>query len=211
VWQIEALARAGFTDIVINVAHLPEQFVARLGDGRALGVNIAWSIEPTALESAGGIATALPLLPEGPAVIVSADVWSTFDYATLVAPAEAMACDPAAPRAHLVMVGNPPYHPRGDFAFGTPREGGQDARGRLASDGAPKLTYGNIGVYDLALFAELPRHAKIKLGPLLADWIARGIVSAEVHRGPWANVGTPSDLARLDTQLRELRATPAQS
>jgi MurNAc alpha-1-phosphate uridylyltransferase len=198
VWQIEALARAGLSDIVVNVAHLPERFIARLGDGRALGVRIAWSIEPTALETAGGIATALPLLPPGPAVIVSADIWSTYDYAPLVARAAAMARDATAPRAHLVMVANPPYHAAGDFAF-VAADGG--TQGRLALDGAPKLTYGNIGVYDLALFAELPRGVKLKLAPLLTDWIGRGLVSAEVHAGPWANVGTPADLAELDASL----------
>src|SRR5438552_16340933 len=64
VWQIEALARAGVRRIVINAAHLAGELVARLGDGRALGVSLVWSIEPEALEAAGGIATALPLLPE---------------------------------------------------------------------------------------------------------------------------------------------------
>ncbi len=107
VWQIEALARAGLSRIVINAAHLAGDLVDRLGDGRALGVSLAWSLEPEALETAGGIATALPLLPSGPAVIVSADVWSAFDYATLLPRAAAMAADAGAPRLHLVMVPNP--------------------------------------------------------------------------------------------------------
>ena len=118
VWQIEALARAGLRRIVINAAHLADDLVARLGDGRALGVSLAWSIEPEALETAGGIATALPLLPPGPAVIVSADIWSTFDYATLLPRAAAMARDDTAPRVHLVMVPNPAYHPAGRFRAG---------------------------------------------------------------------------------------------
>src|SRR5207237_5164040 len=117
VWQIEALARGGFCDIVINVSHHGQQLVDALGDGAALGVRIAWSIEAEPLETAGGVATALPLLPPGPALIVSGDIWTTFDYATLRARAAMMAGDAAAPRIHLVMVPNPLYHPAGDFVL----------------------------------------------------------------------------------------------
>jgi MurNAc alpha-1-phosphate uridylyltransferase len=204
VWQIEALARAGLREIVINAAHLADALVARLGDGRDLGVSIAWSLEPEPLETAGGIATALPLLPPGPALIVSADVWSAYDHAPLLRRAQAMAADGDAPRLHLVMVPNPRYHPAGDFAL-LARPGGAPAR--LALDGAPRLTYGNIGVYDTALFRELPRFTKLKLLPLFRDWIGRGLGSGELYEGPWTNVGTPDDLAGLDASLRQ-RAGP---
>jgi MurNAc alpha-1-phosphate uridylyltransferase len=200
VWQIEALARAGLRRIVINAAHLADQLVARLGDGRSLGVALSWSIEPEPLETAGGIATALPLLPPGPALIVSADVWCRFDYASLAPRAAAMVRDAAAPRVHLVMVENPAHHPAGDFVL---------ADGRITLAGGPRTTYGNIGLYDTALFRELPRMTKLKLTPLYHQWIARGIVSGELHSGPWANVGTPADLARLDATLRH--APPAGS
>jgi len=200
VWQVEALARAGLRNIVINAAHLAEDLVARLGDGRTLGVSLAWSIEPEALEAAGGIATALPLLPPGPALIVSADVWSTYDYATLLPRAAAMALDNAAPRVHLVMVPNPPYHPAGDFTL---VPGPADGVGHLALDGNPRLTYANIGVYDTALFRELPSGTKLKLLPLFRDWIGRGLASGERYDGPWANVGTPDDLASLDAAIRQ--------
>jgi len=113
VWQIEALARAGLRDIVVNAAHLAPRLVGALGGGEALGVRLAWSIEAEALEAAGGIATALPFLPAGPALVVSGDIWTEFDYATLVPRAEAMVRDASAPRAHLVMVPNPAYHPDG--------------------------------------------------------------------------------------------------
>ena len=166
--------------------------VVEMGDGDAFGVRIRWSIEHEPLETAGGIATALPLLPAGPALIVSGDIWTHFDYATLAARAEAMARSPAPPRVHLVMVPNPPFHPDGDFVL---------ADGRIAADGPGKLTFGSIGLYDTALLRELPRGVKLKLLPFYRDWIARGWVSGERYDGLWANVGTPSDLVLLDRSL----------
>jgi len=199
VWQIEALARAGFSDIVINVAHRGDLLIAALGDGAALGVRIRWSPEGEPLETAGGVATALPLLRPGPALIVSGDIWTSFDYASLAARIDTMANDPAAARAHMVMVPNPPYHPEGDFAL-------QDGRVALAT--RTRLTFGNIGIYDTALFAGLPRRVKLKMLPLYRDWIGRGIVSGERYDGPWANIGTPDDLRALDAML-EAAAAPA--
>ena len=190
-WQIEALARAGFRDIVVNVAHRAERMLEVIGDGAAFGVRIAWSREAEPLETAGGIATASPLLAPGPALIVSGDIWTRFDYAALVPCMKALAAN-ASRRAHLVMVPNPPYHAAGDFAL---------AGERLRLDGASRLTFGNIGVYDTALFRELPRGVKLKMLPLYRDWIGRGLVTGERYDGPWANVGTPADLAALDATL----------
>src|SRR4051812_42531592 len=178
VWQIEALVRAGFHRVVINAAHLAAELTAALGDGSAFGVHIDWSVEPEPLEPAGGIATALPLLPEGPVLVVAGDVYPAFDYAALRSTADTMALDAAAPRVHLLMVPNPPYHPRGDFAL--------EGR-RIHWDGPDRLTYGSIGIFDTALFRELPRLTRLKLLPLLHDWIARGLVSGERYDGPWAN------------------------
>jgi MurNAc alpha-1-phosphate uridylyltransferase len=191
-WQLEALARAGLTEVVINAAHLADRLVAALGDGRAFGVRIRWSLEPEPLEAAGGIVTALPLLPPGPVLVVSGDVWTAFDYATLLPRAERMARDASAPRAHLVMVPCTPELPRGDFAL---------AGERLVPDGE-RLVYGNIGLHDTTLFAGLPPATKMRMLPLWQDWIGRGLVSGERYDGPWANVSTPADLARLDERLR---------
>jgi MurNAc alpha-1-phosphate uridylyltransferase len=192
VWQIEALARAEFCDIAINVSHHAQQMMDVLGDGTALGVRIKWSVETEPLETAGGVATALPLLPRGPTLIVSGDIWTAFDYASLIQRAHAIAHDRTAPRVHLVMVPNPPFHPSGDFVL---------RDGMLAVDGGPKLTYGNIGVYDIALFAELPRGARLQMLPLFLAWIGRGIVSGERYDGSWTNVGTPDDLLALNARL----------
>jgi MurNAc alpha-1-phosphate uridylyltransferase len=192
-WQIEALARAGFRDIVVNVSHLADRVVAALGDGAAFGVTLRWSIEREPLEVAGGIATALPLLPRAPALIVSGDVFTSFDYASFRLRAVAMARDSTAPRVHLLLVPNPPYHPDGDFAL---------VDDRIALERQPRLTYASIGIYDTDLFRELPRGTKLKLLPYLQRWIADGRVSGETFAGMWANVGTPDDLAELDTALR---------
>jgi MurNAc alpha-1-phosphate uridylyltransferase len=191
-WQIEALAKAGFRDIVINAAHLASQLTAAVGDGGAFGVRIRWSLEPEPLETAGGIATAMPLLPPGPALIVSGDIWTQFDYAALLPRAAALAGKDAATRVHLVMVPNPHFHLDGDFAL---------VDGRIVAGVTGRLTFGNIGLYDTTLFRELPRGVKRKLLPLYQDWIARGWVSGERFDGPWANVGTPADLAALDHRL----------
>jgi MurNAc alpha-1-phosphate uridylyltransferase len=191
-WQIEALARAGFRDIVVNAAHLQEKFLDALGDGTAYGVRLHWSFERTPLEVAGGIATALPLLPPGPALIVAGDVFTAFDYRSFRERANAMARDATDARAHLVLVPNPPYHPNGDFAL---------VDGRVALEGTPRHTYASIGVYDTALFRELPRGSPQKLLPYLQRWIADGHVSGETFAGMWANVGSPADLAQLDAAL----------
>lgn len=209
VWQIEALARAGLTNIVINAAHLATRLTDALGDGSALGVSLRWSLEPEPLETAGGIATAMPLLPPGPALIVSGDVWSEFDYGALLPCARAIARDPAAPRVHLVMVDNPPYHPRGDFVLGN----GEPARLSLPIAHAEQATttYANIGLYDTALFRELPRGTKLRLLPLFRQWIAADIVTGERFAGAWANVGTPSDLRELDSTIRARTAVSMTS
>jgi MurNAc alpha-1-phosphate uridylyltransferase len=195
VWQIEALARAGHRDLVINVSHHADRLITRLGDGAALGVAIRWSREAEPLEVAGGIATALPLLPDGPVLVVSGDMWTSFDYATL-RERQAVMARAAQPGAHLVMVPNPSYHPQGDFSLDGDR---------LTLGDGPRLTFGNIALYHTALFAELPRGAKLKMLPLYQRWIAAGIATGERYDGPWANVGTPADLAALDARLRAQR------
>ena len=193
VWQIQRLVAAGFVDLVINVSHRAEMIVEALGDGSRFGCAIHYSRETEPLDVAGGIATALPLLGPGIALIVSADLYTEYAYATLRERAAAMA-GPKPSRLHMVMVPNPAYHAAGDFAL---------VDGRLALDGSDRRTYGNIGLYRAELFAELPQGTKLQILPLYRDWISRGWVSAELYTGPWANVGTAEELSRLDRALRQ--------
>jgi len=191
-WQIERLVSAGFNQIVVNVAHLGAQIEAALGDGARFGATLRYSRESEPLEVAGGIATALPLLGDGVALVVSADVYAEYDYASLRPRLAAMEASADAPHLHMVMVPNPAYHPDGDFVL---------RAGHLAQDGAPRLTFGNIALYRTSLFRELPRGEKIKMLPLYQDWIGRGWASGEIHTGRWANVGSPDELVRLDRLL----------
>jgi N-acetyl-alpha-D-muramate 1-phosphate uridylyltransferase len=182
-WLLEALARSGVRDIVINHAHLGHKIETALGDGRRFGVAIRYSPEAEALETAGGIAQALPLLGERPFLAVNSDVFCDFDFSALVT----HALD--GQLAHLVLVANPPHHPRGDFAL----------RGSQVSDaGDPKWTFSGIGLYRPALFASVKPGSKGQLATLLRAAMARGLVSGEVYRGEWHDVGTPMRLAELN-------------
>lgn len=195
VWQIERLAAGGWRDIVINTGWLGAQIPAALGDGSAFGVRLRYSPEPSeAYETGGGIATALPLLGEAPFVAVSADIYTTFDYARLPSVARSIADDPQRTAAHLVLTPNPEHNRAGDMAL--------DAEGRIRREG-DRLNYGNIGVFHPALFADRPREQAWKLFPWLYGAADAGRVSGEVFSGPWHNVGTPEQLAALDAQGRD--------
>ncbi|WNC89349.1 nucleotidyltransferase family protein [Paraburkholderia sp. FT54] len=197
VWQIERLAQAGFRTIVINYAWLGEQIEATLGDGSRWQVQLRYSAEREALETAGGIVQALPLLEDDGAsevfVAVSGDVYADFDYATLNARAEKLQALPE-PGMHLVMVPNPAFHPNGDFAL---RDDGA-----LSLDAQPRFTFGNIGLYDTRMFRNLPSGTRRALTPYYRDTIARGLASGELYEGLWENVGTPAQLGELDQRLR---------
>ena len=180
---IESLARAGVRNIVINHAHLGHLIEDALGDGGRLGVAIRYSAEVEALETAGGIAKALPLLGTDPFLSVNGDIFCDFDFTPLVS--HPLGRD----LAHLVLVANPPHHPRGDFAL----------RGsRVLEAGDPMCTFSGIGLYQPALFASVKPGAKGQLAPLLRAAMARGLVSGELHRGEWHDVGTPQRLAELN-------------
>ncbi len=198
VWHIERLVRAGITEIIINHAHLGAQIEAALGDGSQFGAQIRYSPEGTALETAGGIAYALPMLGDEPFAVVNGDIYCDYDFTHL--PERAAALQGRGDAAHLVLVNNPAQHPHGDFHLhdgcllptNDPRLTTNDS----------KLTFSGIGLYQPALFANIARGTKAPLAPLLRAQIALGKVSGEHFTGRWVDVGTPQRLEELDKELR---------
>jgi N-acetyl-alpha-D-muramate 1-phosphate uridylyltransferase len=189
VWHMERLAKVGIREIVINHAHLGDQIEALLDDGSAWGVSIRYSEEPPgALETAGGIANALPLLGERPFLVVNGDIWCDLDFASLPPLA-------ANDLAHLVLVPNPPHHPNGDFDLQSGRV--------LGVPGVPgRLTFAGIGLYRPELLTSIERGKPAKLAPLLREAMAANRVSGQIHTGRWVDVGTPDRLAALDAEVR---------
>ena len=196
VWQVERLVRAGYDELVINVSYRATQIMDALGDGARFGARIVYSPEAEPLESGGGLAWALPLLGEGPVLVVAADVYSEFDYAGLVAPRAAIAAA-AGTLMHLVLVPNPPFRPQGDYALSA-----AGMPGRVRLEGAPRWTWAGIGLFHTNLLREIPFGKKIPLLPYFAQWIGRGLASGEVYAGVWDNVGTPEQLRQLDVKIR---------
>ncbi|MFN0313857.1 MAG: N-acetylmuramate alpha-1-phosphate uridylyltransferase MurU [Burkholderiales bacterium] len=190
-WHIEALRAAGFGEIAINHAWLGGQIEAYLGGGERFGVRIRYSSEGTALETAGGIAKALSLLDGESFVVVNGDIFTDFDFASLLPKTAA----PALPStsAHLVLVSNPAHNAKGDFAL----EGE-----RVLSTPAPPYTFSGIGVYRRSFFANIVPGTRAALGPLLKQAIARGEITGCKYDGLWLDVGTPERLAQADVLAR---------
>jgi N-acetyl-alpha-D-muramate 1-phosphate uridylyltransferase len=187
VWHLLALARAGIREVVINLSWLGAQLRDALGDGSQFGVSIAWSDEgPVPLETGGGIFHALRLLGADPFLVVNADIWTDIDFGRL-------ALEPDA-HAHLVLIPNPPHHPRGDFGL----EGD-----RVVNRETGRLTYTGVGVYSREFFAGCTA-GRFPLLPLLNRAIAAGRARGEVHRGQWCDVGTAERLASLSARLSAL-------
>jgi MurNAc alpha-1-phosphate uridylyltransferase len=183
---IEALARSGIREIVINHAHLGHMIEAALGDGGRFGVAIRYSREAEALETAGGIAQALPLLGDRPFLAVNGDLFCDVDFSALARTALEQDL------AHLVLVANPPHHPQGDFALNSTR---------VAETGKSKLTFGGIGLYRPELFSSIRPGSKGQLATLLRAAMARGLVAGEMHGGVWHDVGTPARLFALNERV----------
>ena len=193
-WLLERLVRAQFGEFVVNVSHLGAMIENALGDGAAFGARIRYSREAQPLETAGGIAAALPLLGDEPFLVVNADVYTDFDFARLRADATGLSRDGML--AHLVLVRNPPHHPSGDFGL---------ENGRIVHDSEERFTFSGIGVYHPQLFAPVARGTKHQLAVLLREPVAARRVSGERYDGEWIDVGTPERLAALDRLLAAVR------
>lgn len=184
-YHIQALAKAGFEELVINHAWLGEQIEAHLGTGDRFGMRIRYSPEGEPLETGGGIHRALPLLGEEPFAVINGDIWTDYDFAALKRPLAGL--------AHLVLVDNPAHHPSGDFAL---------ADGRVGEGGAvdARLTYSGIALLSPRLFDGCSAGA-FKLAPLLRRAMAAGSVGGEHHHGRWIDVGTHERLAEVERIL----------
>ena len=191
VWHLERLAAAGFKEIVINHAHLGALIEQTLGDGSQWGLQIQYSPEPPgALETAGGIATALPLLGDDPFLVVNGDVYCDFDFGHFFR----LTGEGWKPSAHLVMVANPAHHTGGDFSL--------DGASVIYANGEQTFTYAGIGVFSPVFFADIKPGTVMKLRPLLDAAIAAGTLTGERFAGHWVDVGTPQRLAELDLELK---------
>ena len=185
-WHLEALAAAGVRQVVINTAWLEDQFAAVLGDGARWGLSIRYSMEGRdhggALETAGGIAKALPLLVQ-PGLdsfwVVSGDVFlPRFPFAA----EDAARFAASATLAHLWLVSNADHHPGGDF--------GIDEARALATDAPPRATWASVGLFRAAMFDGVAPDRPLKLRPLLDSALAAGRLGAQRWHGRWIDVGT---------------------
>ena len=186
VWHLENLAKAGFKQIVINHAHLGSQIEAALGDGSQWGLQISYSPEKKALETAGGIAYALTMLTKNgsenePFLVVNGDTFTDIDFAKIKLARNML--------AHLMLVDNPPQHSQGDFSIDN---------GLLINQGEPMHTFSGVGVYHPSLFASIKRGDAAKLAPLLRQAIAENKASAQYYQGVWHDIGTPERLQALN-------------
>lgn len=180
-WHLEALARAGVREVVINLSWLGDSIRNTVGTGERYGLQVQYSQEPAgALEVGGGIFQALPLLGTAPFIVVNGDTYTELDFARLSAAPGAL--------AHLVLVPNPVHHPRGDFAF---------QGGKVLESGEPRYTYSGIGVYHPELFAQCAA-GRFPLLPLLRAAIAARRLSGELYAGLWTDVGTAERLEVLN-------------
>jgi MurNAc alpha-1-phosphate uridylyltransferase len=186
--HLARLARAGFREAVVNVSHLADRIIAHYAGGAPGGIAIQWSREAEPLETAGGIGLARGLLGEAPFLVVNADIWCDYDFATLH---EFALRDRL---AHLVLVPNPPWHEAGDFTL---------VDGKVGNAAAPRYTYTGISVLSPRLVAGVAAGQKAQLAPLWRAAAVRGEVSGELYGGYWNDVGTPQRLADLKARLEQ--------
>ncbi len=185
-WHLERLAASGCREAVINVSHLAQQIVDYVGDGQSFGLRVAYSREAEPLETAGGIAQALPLLGTAAFLLVNADIYCEADFRPL------LSADLGTMLAHLMLIPNPPHRAQGDFSL----------RARLVgNEGAPRYTYSGLAVISPQLLATVRRGEKAPLAPLLRSAADEHRLSGEVFGGLWQDVGTAERLAELESEL----------
>ncbi len=187
IWHIENLAKSGFKEIIINIAYLGYKISQELGDGSKWGVKIIYSDEQKegALESAGAIIKALPLLGKETFLVVNADIWCDYRFDK--------SFDLADDLAHLILVDNPPHNIKGDFGV---------ENGRVLNEADEMFTFSGIGYYSPKLFETL-RYGKLALAPLLRDAISKNMVSGSLHVSIWHDIGTPQRLEDINRRYND--------
>ena len=185
---IEALIKADFNDLVINLSHLGQQIQDEIGNGARFNATIQYSPEgDTGLETAGGIMHALPLLGTEPFLVVNGDIATNFPFSSLK--------NQVIDLAYLVLVKNPEHHPQGDFGL----------KNTIIQNNADiKYTFSGIGIYHPGLFANTPP-GKTRLAPLLRQAVENNRITGELYTGFWADIGTQERLEEIDCYYQNMR------
>ena len=184
-WHLEKLSATGFQDIIINICYLPAMIKNFVGDGSSWGLNVTYSEENPALETAGGIKNALPYLGDEPFAVINADIFSNFDYAKLRLINLDKTCD-----GYIVLVENPEHNQTGDF--------GLSDNNYVVLNSENLHTFSGIAVYHPRLFNSLKKGFRMQLLPLLKTSISNSLIKGELFKGMWSDVGTPKRLALIN-------------
>ncbi len=180
------LAKAGFKEVIINVAWLGQQIIETIGYGDKYNLNIVYSNEgDQALETGGGIYHALPLLGSEPFLVINGDIWTSYPFENLYDFS-------LQEKAHLVLVNNPEHHLSGDFFI---------SENKLTDKGEEKFTYSGIGVYSADFFNGGGEQKKYPLAPMIKQYISENKISGELFPGEWMDIGT---CQRLDELVRQI-------
>jgi MurNAc alpha-1-phosphate uridylyltransferase len=188
VWHLEKLAKANFEEVIINHAHLGEMIETYVGDGSRWNLKITYSREGSPLETAGGIKKALPLIGDQPFLVVNADIYTDFNFAT-IKNRNLNDC-----KGHLVMVKNPKQHPDGDFFL---------QNNQIELEGKERLTFSGIAIYQPKIFEDINIEPVAKLAPILKKLIDTKCISGEAYQGLWFDIGTPERLNEVNLFLKE--------
>ena len=188
VWHLEKLAKANFEEVIINHAHLGEMIEAYVGDGSRWNLKITYSREGSPLETAGGIKKALPLIGDQPFLVVNADIYTDFNFAT-IKNRNLNDC-----KGHLVMVKNPKQHPDGDFFL---------QNNQIELEGKERLTFSGVAIYQPKIFEDIKIEPVAKLAPILKKLIGAKCISGEAYQGLWFDIGTPERLNEVNLFLKE--------
>ena len=190
--HLKKLKEVGFKRIVVNVAYKAQQIIAHVKNNPTSGLEIVFSEEASALETAGGIANALGLINSPVFPVINADIFSDYDYANFFIHANNLSSSTQY-AAHVILVDNPDHNRNGDFRFKS---------GKLSKEGKP-MTFTGMGIYRSDIFLKEHADNKVGLGTVLRELSASNKVSAEHHLGFWSDIGTPERLDEINKYIKE--------